>query len=1301
MSCIDKLSILGIRSFDNARAETMHFTPPLTLIVGTNGSGKTTIIECLKYATTGETPPNSKTGGAFIHDPNLAQDKEVMAQVRLSFRSTDGHKMVCTRSLQLTVKKTTRSVKALDSSINMFRNGEKRSMSSRVAEINDVMPKYLGTSKAILDSVIFCHQDESLWPLAAPKDLKERFDKIFEAQKYSLAIDNIKVMRKGQNEKLIGFKKDYEHSKLDKDKAERSEKRSMALTDDIERDREQSEELGRQMREMTVKADEAWGRVEQAAQIVGELTGKRIEERTKEESVQSLRLNLTEMSESDDELMRMIQDYEGRVNTYHEEVQTSKERYGALNQEINSMRNQVVSKERESGSYEAQHQSYERQLENRETLIKETARSHTIRGFDLEINDEQARAFMDRIAKMARDQNTAFERARRETSEELQKAQKAITQLNEQKSALSSRKESAKQSIATNDRKIGSLQNQLNQISIDEGGKAAMESSLKDTENRLGSSKATFENSNWDDQIGKADAQLRNLDDWKEKFDAELVQGTRQAGDSARLDFVQKELKDRQQSLNTMSGAHGDRIASIVGPGWEPSTIETAFQRALEEKHIRVTEAEKQRDGTGRELEQLDFKLNSLRSDLKSKRASVQAAVKAIVAAVDCEPKDYSDELSEIERSYSISKSDADSAKLIRRYFQECLVVAKDHKACNTCKRGFKTDKERDNMRAAVEKQLSHVEEVDSKQLEELEEQLKAARAVGPEFDTWEKLTNKDIPMAEAEETKLTDKREKLNAQLEQQDGEVDERRAAKRDIEAMSRTVQNIVKYSNEISSFEGQIAELLAKQKLTGGSRGLEAVQDDIKRVNEESRSTKTHLAKLTHEKDRTKTLINSLELEVRDIRSKLSTADYQLKEKLSLEGQIEELKGGSTGQREAIRHIDQDIQGLGPQLSQAQAKYDDISSRGADKDRELQADISKLNNSLNQLKMASQEIHSYIERGGESQLKRVQREIESLKSEVARLEKEQNTIAREVKRNEDALRNVDDTKRQISDNQRYRRDLRALKTVRAQIQELERTNAEADKARNEREGAHYHTERQKLASAQATIVGEMKSKDNQLQQLLDDYEIEYKDAAKQYKLAHIQVETTKACIEDLGRYIRALDNAIMKYHTLKMEEINRIVDELWRKTYQGTDIDTILIKSENENAKANKSYNYRVCMIKSDAEMDMRGRCSAGQRVLASIIIRLALAECFGVNCGLIALDEPTTNLDSDNIRALAMSLSEIIRVRRQQKNFQLIVITHDEDFLRAMQCGDFADNYWRVSRNDKQKSQIERQSIAEVL
>lgn len=70
MSKIDKLSISGVRSFSPAVREAIQFNTPLTLIVGYNGSGKTTIIECLKYATTGELPPNSK-GGAFIHDPKV------------------------------------------------------------------------------------------------------------------------------------------------------------------------------------------------------------------------------------------------------------------------------------------------------------------------------------------------------------------------------------------------------------------------------------------------------------------------------------------------------------------------------------------------------------------------------------------------------------------------------------------------------------------------------------------------------------------------------------------------------------------------------------------------------------------------------------------------------------------------------------------------------------------------------------------------------------------------------------------------------------------------------------------------------------------------------------------------------------------------------------------------------------------------------------------------------------------------------------------------------------------------------
>jgi len=63
----------------------------------------------------------------------------------------------------------------------------------------------------------------------------------------------------------------------------------------------------------------------------------------------------------------------------------------------------------------------------------------------------------------------------------------------------------------------------------------------------------------------------------------------------------------------------------------------------------------------------------------------------------------------------------------------------------------------------------------------------------------------------------------------------------------------------------------------------------------------------------------------------------------------------------------------------------------------------------------------------------------------------------------------------------------------------------------------------------------------------------------------------------------------------------------------------------------------------MFKGDVELDMRGRCSAGQKMCASIIIRMALAETFSGSCGVLALDEPTTNLDRDNIESLSRALT----------------------------------------------------------
>ena len=87
------------------------------------------------------------------------------------------------------------------------------------------------------------------------------------------------------------------------------------------------------------------------------------------------------------------------------------------------------------------------------------------------------------------------------------------------------------------------------------------------------------------------------------------------------------------------------------------------------------------------------------------------------------------------------------------------------------------------------------------------------------------------------------------------------------------------------------------------------------------------------------------------------------------------------------------------------------------------------------------------------------------------------------------------------------------------------------------------------------------------------------------------------------------------------------------------------TILLQADLENAPNRKSHNYRLVMHHRHlSELDMRGRCSAGQKVLASLVVRLALAETFCHNCGVLALDEPTSNLDEKNIEGFTEALGD---------------------------------------------------------
>jgi DNA repair protein RAD50 len=201
-------------------------------------------------------------------------------------------------------------------------------------------------------------------------------------------------------------------------------------------------------------------------------------------------------------------------------------------------------------------------------------------------------------------------------------------------------------------------------------------------------------------------------------------------------------------------------------------------------------------------------------------------------------------------------------------------------------------------------------------------------------------------------------------------------------------------------------------------------------------------------------------------------------------------------------------------------------------------------------------------------------------------------------------------------------------------------------------------------------------------------------YRDAKKNFLEGCIKEKVLTAMIGHLHKYRAALERALLKFHADKMVQINQSIRGYWNTIYKGNDIVYIKTYEEEKKATSNKkrSYSYRVVQCKNGgSEIDMRGRCSAGQKVLASLIIRMALADTFAAHCGILALDEPTTNLDQKNIQALCKALNDIIKEREAVGNFMLLVITHDEEFVRVLQN---VEEFFKLSRDPNGRSRIEK-------
>lgn len=1378
MTSIERLQISGIRSFEPSLSsrQTIYFQKPLTVILGKNGAGKTTIIEALLNACSGIMPPGSgQEKVSFIYDPQIIGESEVKAQIRLVFSARDGKMVQVIRSFKVTRMRNKTSFSTLDNTVAYEDPGTKKVISNtyKASQVDRVVPEMLGVSSAVLEHVIFCHQEASNWPLSSPLEVKKIFDEIFSATRYVLALERFRENGKEYRQEL----------------------------------KEQEGNL-RELREHREQAQSLRTLVAKKMKYIQEIHERLTETRPRLRKLQLVLTALNNVDQKVEELMREAAVLEGRVQERHETLQrTSKEVERGHNTENRFLasieRNSLDILQQLCQEYQERIADLDGSLNDSQSQLKileqqlEAATSefqyHSNAVHELEKEEYQHQQYCTDLRKLVNSScdevaedlfveeykvneltgqsilQAAMMRAKKieqETQDEIQKLEDRIEAEEAKRQTVLRRvdvnakeREMKKEVMEQLERRIEAAQSELCRIleagedcsSFFESKVCILQAEIEKQEKHISTLKEAKKHGSHfvsvqrlQNELELQSAKVSSLRDALSNLRALA----RKEGDAKGL---HRRLMERKQDFHLQlahlpssfsfdallsRAKHGDESDEVDGEKvWEQ------YHAAVHKVDCAVREASDKYSSSSHELARVQ-QLLFLTTDRQSKCIMEITHYEAELAAIHeklvfkspgcvVSGKDFISKyevcLQEALAKKERTEHELNTMKAKLTCFSELWDRASTHKTCPLCQRPFDS-----NANGELEVFFSH----NSCSSDEL---VKAEHAFSKATEAWLSL---QVARSEVDKARIIMFQiEKLR---EQQGGEDREREVerlksslCKLESETMcdKERLEEAQTARNILMSLSGTVAEMeRVNTELSRTINSCNAAAEDEKVKNKDKNSKDNsnsdqsgsieevmdlYEAAITTQQDLHAQLsahqsalendsesIAELESTIQKKKDKLFQLQRDNLHREKLEETIQQLKDEVRGWNDKCEVLAHQLPFLQSSLAQSAEALKSLREERLQVEDSGRQRVLEAQHHASQLEIGLEKASRFNQSNGFQRLQEERERVAQLASN-SRSARDALCLAHEQINNKKNEKKNDEERLKVL---LICRDIRTQEiSLLADEQRLEEINEklvalkgsqlcgiedilgpEAEKASLSQLRKTITEKLRQLEKTQSQQEGSMETLQKDVEQLQKELASEkYRDIEKHYRFAFVQVETTSLTIKDIDKYYFALSTAVQSYHQEKMALINRIITDLWRQTYLGSDIDAIEIRSETEKtfgSSGRRNYNYRVIMKRGSREIDMRGRCSAGQKVLASIIIRLALSEVFCYDCGILALDEPTTNLDEENSRSLAEALRVLIESRRSVRHFQLIVITHDEQFVRSL-GGHAVDRFYFVLKDQE--------------
>ncbi|XP_023867366.1 DNA repair protein RAD50 [Salvelinus sp. IW2-2015] len=1308
MSRIEKMSILGVRSFgvEDKDKQVISFFNPLTVLVGPNGAGKTTIIECLKYVTAGEFPPGSK-GNTFVHDPKDAHETDVRAQIRLQFTDLNGEKVAVQRSMQSTQKGKKTEFRSLEGVITRIKHGEKVSLSSKCAELDREMISALGVSKAVLDHVIFCHQEESNWPLGEGKPLKNKFDAIFSATRYIKVLETLRQLRLKQSNEVRECQVELKFLKLNKEKALEirellaSKETQMASSKDaVQKIEGQIEPLENRL----VDIDENLGKVMKLDKDIKALDSRK---KQMEEDNQELEEKMEQVFQgSDEQLQEMYQNHQRTVKEKERrftECQREMERAGRECQRLNRLQSDLLV---EQGRLQLEADRHAKNMNARDSQVRVLAAYLEMEGYDRSpFNDRQLQSFNRQVKERLDQETEAANQVMRDIQEKEAMKQQSIDEIRDKKTGLERTMELKKDLQVKKQQELRNVKSDLHRLEGSSSRLQELETELTKAEREL---ESAVQSSNVDGlkaEVLELQKDKTELDSTQRRLDREMETLNTHTTTRTQMDMLKKDKTDKEDQVRKIKSRHNEDLVSLLGHFPKKRELEDWIHAKSKE----INSTREKLAKLNKELASGEQNKSHITVEIRRKEQQLASYEEKMFNV--CGSQDFQQDLGKLQDELEkTSKQRAMLAGATAVYTQFISQLTEEGEpCCPVCQRIFPSEAELQDVINDMQSKLRLVPD----KLKNTEQDLKRKErrkddmmALKPVRQSIAELQEKELPELRNRLQNVNRDIERLKGDVEEQEtllstlmSEEDTAKACLQDISLMDR-------YQLDLKDVERKIAQQAAKLQGVDLSR-------TIQQVNQEKQETQHRLDTTSSKMELKRKLIQDQQEQIQSLKSSMNETraeKLQISSNMQKQQQLEEQCVEFTTEIQAlhreIKEAKEQVSPLATTLEKLQQERLDLMERRKQRQEEGQEKINSIKDKVKSMAAFEREITRYTEEGKDDYKEQKEGELQETNTQVHEAEKQREKINKDSGNIRQDIDTQKVQERWLQDNLTLRKRIEELKDVTKKREAVAKDmgNMQVLQLRNERRESEQRVD--DLKKNRSVALGRQKGFEEEIIRFRKELrEDQYGKADERFRDRMIVMRTTELANKDLDIYYKALDQTIMKFHSMKMEEINKIIRDLWRSTYRGQDIEYVEIRSDvDENSSGagvkRRTYNYRVVMVKGDTALDMRGRCSAGQKVLASLIIRLALAETFCLNCGILALDEPTTNLDRENIESLAHALVEIIKSRSRQRNFQLLIITHDEDFVELLGRSNYVEHFYRIRKNMDQCSEITKCSVSSL-